>query len=78
LAGGAATFLTELAPGGVFAGGHCGIGFDLDLNHLAINRNNGGLNEINPWPGPLFTPVTNTNFWGAAGLNLEDLSSSIY
>lgn len=77
--GGIAQFMTELAPAANFAGGNCGLGFDRDLNHLAINRSNLlplllGLSEIDPW----FTPaalITNTNQWGAQGLDIEDLSS---
>lgn len=83
-AGGLATLLTDLDPQHEFAGGHCGIGFDLDLNHLAVNRTTTtlsvipGLSEVNPWIAPPLPPVTPTNNWGAQGLNFEDLTSSVY
>lgn len=77
-AGGAANFITSLLPQNDISGGHCGIGFDLDLNHLIVNRRTFlGLNEINPWAPPLGL-ATNTTFWGATGFNFEDLSSSVY
>ncbi|MBL7825064.1 MAG: hypothetical protein JNJ57_00425 [Saprospiraceae bacterium] len=83
--GGLAAFMTNLAPLGDFAGGHCGIGFDLDLNHLAVNRANPaistlapGLNEVNPWVAPPLPGVTNTNNWGPASFDFEDLTSSVY
>ena len=78
--GGIAQLMTQLAPQANFAGGHCGIGFDRNLNHLAINRSDLpipqilGLSEINPWIAAL-PLVTNTNQWGAQGFNFEDLSS---
>ncbi len=78
--GGIAQLMTELAPQAAFAAGHCGIGFDRNLNHLAINRSTFqvpqalGLSEINPWFAPL-PLVTNTNQWGAQGFNFEDLTS---
>lgn len=79
--GGLATLMTNLAPAGDFAGGHCGIGFDLDLNHLAVNRANPsisalvpGLSEVNPWAVPMAI-VTGTNVWGGGGFNYEDLTS---
>lgn len=83
--GGVATWMTNLDPIGDFAGGHCGIGFDMDLNHLAINRRSPsisfiapGLNEINPWVPPILPAVTSTVVWGGAGFNFEDLTSSVY
>lgn len=77
--GGLATLMTTLAPVGNFAGGHCGIGFDIDLNHLVINRNgtlSAGLSEINPWAVPM-APNTGTNVWGGTGFIFEDVSTYV-
>lgn len=76
--------MTDVLPQSDVSGGHCALGFDIGLNHLAINRAPSpgalapvGLNHIAPWAPP-FGPATNTTFWGGAGFNFEDLSSSIY
>lgn len=75
-----ATFMTNLNPVTSFSTGHCAIGFDRDINQLSINRSNVlggfGLNRL-PWSVPLPNPA-NTGFWGAAGINFEDLTSSVY
>lgn len=82
-AGGAATFLTDLNPVNDFKGGHMGMGYDIQLNHMAINRTNAvlgipaGLSEINPWVAPP-AGVTATNAWGLGSFNYEDLTSYIY
>lgn len=82
---------TPVAPGFNFVGlpvnlnpalqltnNHCGIGFDIDYNHLMVNRNASfpagfGLNDI-AWPLPF---GNNTAVWGGAGFNFEDLSTFI-
>jgi hypothetical protein len=79
LGGGAASLMTNLDPLGDFAGGHCGIGFDADLNHLAINRSDVsggplGLNHLKPWPFA-FALNTPTVGWGAKYYNFEDLTT---
>ncbi|MBC7776389.1 MAG: hypothetical protein H7246_13220 [Phycisphaerae bacterium] len=79
--GGTAVFMTDLDTVGDLGAGHCGIGFDLNLNNMLVNRNitnavSNGLNRFN-WTPP-FGPVTTTSFWGAAPHNFEDLSSSVY
>jgi hypothetical protein len=76
--GGVATFLTSVLPIADLAAGHCGIGFDLDMNAMLINRNsiNGlGLNSFG-WVNA-FGPQTNSAFWGGNGQNFEDLSSDV-
>lgn len=78
--GGLAGLITDLDPFIEFAGGHCGLGFDIDLNHLAVNRTNiavavtPGLSEINPWFAGL-PPVTTATPWGFQNLMFEDLST---
>lgn len=78
----AALYETDLLPASELGAGHCGIGFDLDLNSMLINRSNQvptptlGLN-IFGW-GPPFAPTTQTFLWGGFGYNFEDLSSSVY
>lgn len=80
---GAAAFLTSVIPAGDLAGGHCGIGFDVDLavngtGGMLLNRNsNNGLGlNLFDWNAP-FNVNTNSAFWGGAGVNFEDLSSDI-
>lgn len=79
--GGLATLMTDLAPLTDFAGGNAGIGFDRQINHLAVNRTNAvvtvplGLSEINPWAVPLGA-ITGTAYWGLQSLNFEDLTSN--
>lgn len=76
--GGLATFLTSVLPVADLAAGHCGIGFDIDMNAMLINRNsiNGlGLNSFG-WVNA-FPPQTNSAFWGGNGQNFEDLSSDV-
>ncbi len=81
--GGLAAFMTELDPPAELAAGHCGIGFDINLNHLVVNRRTNilgladGLNALNPWAPP-FGAVTPTAPWGTQGFDFEDLSSSVY
>lgn len=81
--GGAATFLTDLAPHADFSsGGHCGLGFDREHKNLKINRtNNNGLVPLGvsdfQWT-PFLGPVTMTTHWGALGFDFEDLTSSVY
>lgn len=75
---GAATFLATVNPAASLAAGHCGIGFDIDMNSMLINRNsnNGlGINTF-PWQNPLPNP-SNSAFWGGNGINFEDLSSDL-
>ncbi len=80
--GGIATFMTDLDPLFDLTGGHCAIGFDLDLNNLLVNRTNvvtftgPGLNDF-PW-NPPFGATTNTAFWGGGEYLYEDLTSSVY
>lgn len=78
--GGAATFLTDLDPVADMAGGHCGIGFDIDFNQLLINRGPfstliPGLNILK-WNIPL-APVSPTGNWGGLGFDFEDLTSDV-
>ncbi len=78
--GGPAIFLTDLNPVADLAGGHCGIGFDLDFNQLLINRGPfssliPGLNILK-W-NPPFAPVSPTSNWGGLTFNFEDLTSDI-
>ena len=80
LNGGPAGFLTDLDPLAALAGGHCGIGFDIDINQLLINRGPfsqliPGLNRM-PW-NPPFGPVTMTGAWGGLGWDYEDLTSDV-
>jgi hypothetical protein len=74
----AATFLGTVNPINALAAGHCGIGFDINLNSVVINRNaNAGFGlNIFPWMNPL-PAVSASVFWGAAGVNFEDLSSDL-
>ncbi len=75
---GPATFLGTVNPINELAAGHCGIGFDIDLNSMLINRNsNAGLGvNIFPWLVPL--PAASASvFWGGTGINFEDLSSDL-
>lgn len=80
--GGAATFMTNLTPQIDLAAGNCGIGFDLDINQMIINRSaqftapTFGANSF-AWATP-FGATTATNFWGAAGFTFEDFTSSVY
>ena len=70
-----ATFLTALLPAANFNGGHCALGYDSNLNHMAINRRGPlGLSEIKPW-NPPFGANTGTAVWGLNGFNFEDLTS---
>jgi len=80
LNGGPAAFITDLDPVAELAGGHCGIGFDIDINQLLINRGPfsqliPGLNRM-PW-NPPFGPVTMTGAWGGLGWDYEDLTSDV-
>lgn len=82
IATGVAGLLTNLLPASDFAGGHCGIGFDIQLNHLAINRRNPtgmppGLNEVAPWAVPLGANTPTANY-GVQNFDFEDLSSWVY
>ncbi len=75
---GAANFLANINPANELAAAHCGIGFDLDLNAVLINRRASagfGLNSF-AWANPLANP-TNSAFWGGNGVNFEDLSSDV-
>lgn len=73
---GAANFLAVVNPAANLAAGHCAIGFDIDLNAMLINRNNGsGLNSFG-WANPLPNP-SGSGFWGGNGINFEDLSSDV-
>lgn len=78
-AAGAATFVANLLPNTELQGGHCAIGYDLDISRFQVNRQAGpfavvvpGLN-ISPWP--LGTPA-NTAVWGGQDYNFEDLTST--
>lgn len=78
--GGAATFITDLDPVADMAGGHCGIGFDIDFEQLLINRGPfspsiPGLNILK-WQPP-FALVSPTGNWGGLGFDFEDLTSDV-
>lgn len=79
--GGAAVLMTDLDTAADLGGGHCAIGFDLDLNNMLVNRNitNAVSNSLNRflWAPP-FGAITTTGFWGGVPYNYEDLSSSVY
>lgn len=79
-AGGAATLLTALNPVADLGGGHCGIGFDIDINTMVVNRNTNPFSfalGLNSFAWAPFGAATPTAFWGGAGYNFEDLTSYI-
>lgn len=75
---GLATFKANVNPANQLGNGHCGIGFDVDLNAMLINRATtagAGLNSF-AWAVPLPNPSVSA-FWGGNGINFEDLSTDI-
>ena len=75
---GAANLLSTINPANQLATGHCGIGFEIDINAMLINRraNAGfGINSF-AWANPLANPTASA-FWGGNGVNFEDLSSRL-
>lgn len=76
--GGVATFLGTVNPISDLAAGHCGIGFDIDLGEMLINRNSNNGLGVNSFPWANVLPAASASvFWGGTGLNFEDLSSDI-
>ncbi len=75
---GSATTLAAITPALELGHGHCGIGFQMGINSMLINRSGAmsfGLNSF-AWANPLANPTPST-FWGGFGSNFEDLSSAL-
>lgn len=76
---GVANFLASVNPLSEMNQSHCGMGFQIAINSMIINRGPtvtvSGLNSF-PWANPLPNP-SNSALWGATGFIFEDLSSAI-
>jgi hypothetical protein len=75
---GAATTLSTITPALELGHGHCGIGFQMGINSMLINRSGAvsfGLNAF-AWANPL-AANTASAFWGGFGSNFEDLTSTL-
>jgi hypothetical protein len=76
---GFANFLASINPLSEMNQSHCGIGFQIAINSMIINRGPtvtvAGLNAF-AWTNPLPNP-SNSALWGGVGFIFEDLSSAI-
>lgn len=78
---GVSGFIAQLLPDNQLRGGNCGLSYQLTPgSEMYINRNitsgvpGAGLNRLGGWPNQ---GVVNTGVYGAAGWNLDDMSSDV-